>query len=388
MNGSPSRAGFAGDDKQTIAIAGGGPTGLALALALHRHGLRAEIFDARERHAGLADRRILALSYGTRQTLEWLGAWEGLPATAITNIHISHRGGLGRARLTAAEQQVPALGYVVAAADLIRTLDRAVAQLGIPIHAPHAVSDARSEGEGIRFTAGDSERTARLLAYAEGAIADGAELRRRDYRQHAVLCTVATREPHHGRAWERFTPLGPVALLPFATEMAVVYTCPDADAPALAGLDDAAFLARLQDQFGERIHFTAVTPRSLFPLGLRYRTTAVGARQVWLGNAAQTLHPVAGQGYNLALRDIRQLARTLGAAADPGADDTLSRYAASRSLDRNATIGFTDTLVRLFSNDHPLLGHARGAGLLALDLLPPLRRFVANRMIFGARAWP
>ena len=131
-----------------------------------------------------------------------------------------------------------------------------------------------------------------------------------------------------------------------------------------------------------------MTPRTAFPLGLRYRDTTTEPRRVWLGNAAQTLHPVAGQGYNLALRDVCELARTLGGEVDPGAAGVLQRYTARRSVDRRATIGFTDTLVRLFSNDLAPLRHARGAGLLALDLFPPLRRFVANRMIFGARAWP
>ncbi len=378
----------ADDSARTVAIAGGGPAGLALALALHRHGVRAEIFDARPRGAGHGDRRVLALAHGTRQTLEWLGVWDDIPATAITRIHISHRGGLGRTRLSAKEQRTDALGYVAAAADIIRALDKAVDGAGIVVHSQRPVVYVTTEDRSVHFRAGDAEYAATLLAYAEGVVEDGPTARHRDYGQHAVLCTATSREPHHGCAWERFTPTGPVALLPFGQSLAVVYTCPDAEARPLAELSDSDFMTRLQAQFGERVVFTSVSPRNLFPLGLRYRDATVGPRQVWLGNAAQTLHPVAGQGYNLALRDIRELARTVAASRDPGDMETLQRYTARRQLDRRATIGFTDTLVRLFSNDHPLLAHARGAGLLALDLLPPVRRFVANRMMFGARAWP
>lgn len=371
-----------------VAIVGGGPAGLALALALHRHGVGCEIFDARERGAGAGDRRILALSHGTRQTLEWLGAWDGLPATAINEIHVSQRGGLGRTRLSAAEQRLPALGHVVAAADLVHALDRAVAQSGIHLHERQPVSAPCIDDDRIQFVAGSERHSARLLAYAEGAVADGSHAQRRDYGQQAILCQATIDAPHRGRAWERFTPDGPLALLPFGQSLAVVFTAPDDRAGELVALDDTAFMARLQAQFGNRLRFTSVTPRTAFPLGLRYRDTTTEPRRVWLGNAAQTLHPVAGQGYNLALRDVCELARTLGGEVDPGAAGVLQRYTARRSVDRRATIGFTDTLVRLFSNDLAPLRHARGAGLLALDLFPPLRRFVANRMIFGARAWP
>jgi 2-octaprenyl-6-methoxyphenol hydroxylase len=205
-----------------------------------------------------------------------------------------------------------------------------------------------------------------------------------------VLCTASTREPHHHVAWERFTPDGPLALLPFGNEYAVVFTCVADEAVQLAALDDAAFLARLQAQFGTRLTFTATGPRASFPLGLRYREHIVAERQVWIGNAAQTLHPVAGQGFNLALRDIWDLARTLADplyAGDPGDPARLARYAQSRRLDRRGAIGFTDGLIRIFSNDFAPLAHARGAALLALDLFPPARSFVARRMMFGARAW-
>lgn len=356
-----------------VAIVGGGPAGMALALALHHHGITAEIFDARARGAARNDKRILALSYGARQILERIGAWHGIPATAIATIHVSQRGRLGRTLIRAGEEGVPALGYVLAASDLAGSLDAAVTATGIAYH------DEQKIG------AGDTVNHA-LTAFAEGSIAEG-DATVRDYGQHAVLCTAATREPHRHVAWERFTPEGPLALLPFGNEYAVVFTCPAQDAPQLAALDDDAFRARLQSQFGTRLTFTAVGPRVGYALGLRYRESIVGERQVWIGNAAQTLHPVAGQGFNLALRDIWELGRTLADSADPGDAGLLARYAAARRFDRRGAIGFTDTLVRTFSNDFAPLAHVRGAGLLALDLLPPARSFVARRMMFGARSW-
>ncbi|HEY6898649.1 MAG TPA: FAD-dependent monooxygenase [Rhodocyclaceae bacterium] len=374
-----------------IAIAGGGPTGMALALALRKHGIASQIFDARSRDAGIADARILALSHGSQQSLAWLGVWPEIEATAIRTIHVSQRGGLGRTRITAEAESVPALGYVLKASSLIAALDKAVAAAHIPLHEHSPVSGAHADAEHIHFRAGETEHSAPLLAYAEGAIAGDDDVVSRDYGQHAVICSVSAEQAHEQRAWERFTSDGPLALLPLqgprGHELAVVYTCAPADAATLAALDDSAFLARLQQHFGQRLHFTAVTSRHVFPLGLRYRSEPVAERQAWLGNAAQTLHPVAGQGYNLALRDVRDLARTLADGTDPGSAAILGRYARQRRLDRHSTIGFTDGLVRLFSNDHFLLQHLRGAGLLALDLFPPARSFVARRMMFGARAW-
>ncbi len=350
---------------------------MALALALHRQGVAAEIFDARRRGAAGGDRRILALSHGSRLILESLGAWRDIPHTAIAAIDVSQQGGLGRTRIAAREENVPALGYVLAAGALAASLDAALAQAGIAFR-----DNTRVEA--------DDKPDAPLVVWAEGAV-DAPDAVVRDYGQHAVICTATLSEPHGGTAWERFTLRGPVAVLPYGeaagTAVAVVLTCATEEAEATAALDDRAFLALLQERFGRRLAFTAATARHVFPLGLRYRRDPVGAREVWIGNAAQTLHPVGGQGFNLALRDIFELARCLADAADPGAPATLARYAASRRTDRRAAIGFTDALVRVFSNNGPLLRHARGAGLLALDLVPPLRSFLARRMMFGARAW-
>jgi 2-octaprenyl-6-methoxyphenol hydroxylase len=355
-----------------VIIIGGGPAGMALALALRQGGVASRIVDARPRGAAKSDARILALAHGSRLILERLGVWENIPHTPIATIHVSHAGGLGRTVLRAAEENVPALGYVLSAGDLAAALDAAVAAAGI------AYADDTSAPE---------HPDALLTVHAEGRIDDAQDIRTRDYGQHAVICMARGGAPHGHTAWERFTPAGPVALLPCREGYAVVLTCPAADSEHVAALDDTTFLVLLQERLGPRVKLAGVGPRLVWPLGLRMRKAAIGTRAVWIGNAAQTLHPVAGQGFNLALRDIAELAETLTDAADPGDAALLARYAARRRLDRLATVGFTDTLARLFSNDLAPLRHLRGAGLLALDLIPPARSFLARRMMFGPRGW-
>lgn len=361
--------------KEPVHIIGGGPAGMALALALHRGGVASRIVDARPRGAARNDARILALSHGSRLSLEMLGVWQDIPHTPITTIHVSHQGGLGRTVMRASEESVPALGYVLAAGDLAGALDQAISTAGI----------AYQDG-----TPAPEQAQALLTVHAEGRIEDSENVRTRDYGQHAVICMAQPLAPQRGTAWERFTPAGPVALLPFNDKYAVVLTCPAADSEEIVALDEARFLALLQERFGPRVTMTSVAQRRVYPLGLRVRRNPVGERAVWIGNAAQTLHPVAGQGFNLALRDIMELADTLTAvngATDPGDPALLARYAARRRLDRAGTIGLTDGLVRLFSNAIPPLLHVRGAALLALDLFPPARSFLARRMMFGARGW-
>lgn len=358
--------------KEPVLIIGGGPAGMALALALRHGGVTSRIVDARPRGAATNDARILALSHGSRLILQSLGVWQDIPHTPITTIHVSHQGGLGRTVIRASEEDVPALGYVLSAGDLARALDAALAAAGI---------------EYAGNTPAPASAAALLTVHAEGRIDSADDSHVRDYGQHAVICLAQAVAAQRGTAWERFTPAGPVALLPCRDAYAVVLTCPAADSARIAGLDDAGFLALLQERFGRRVTLTGVSPRQAYPLGLRLRRQPVADRAVWIGNAAQTLHPVAGQGFNLALRDIAELAEILSDAADPGDATLLARYAARRRLDRTATAGFTDGLVRLFSNDFAPLRHLRGAGLLALDLCPPARSFLARRMMFGARSW-
>ena len=370
-----------------ILIIGAGPLGLSLALALKQSGRGARIVDARPAGAGTQDGRVLALSEGSRQILSRLLAFPA-QATPIKHIHISQQGGFGRTRLDCSDYGLPALGYVARAADLIAALTDACRHAGIAVeHGVRIGSTQAATGEILATTAEGATLAAQLIIRAEGALGDDDEIASRDYRQDAILCTARPAKPHGGVAFERFTPQGPYALLPLGADYSVVATVPQDESDALLAASDEAFLARLEAAFGSRVALQSVGPRSRYPLRLRYRKSITAARTVWLGNAAQTLHPVAGQGFNLALRDVWALVSLLATQpdADPGAPALLARYEASRRLDRRGTIGFTDLLIRLFANRNPLLNAARGAGLLALDLLPPARDFVARRMMLGAR---
>ena len=414
-----------------LLIVGAGPVGLALALALKDAGLDIVLADARTREAVSRDPRDLALAHGTRLTLQRLGVWEALPTTAIQHIHISHQGGLGRTLIDAAEHELPALGYVSSAGTLAAALRAAVDAAGIPVLDETEITNLAAGADDVIASlavAGQPATTlrARLAACAEGGLRAGdANVVEHDYGQHALIADVQVAGGHRHTAFERFTREGPVALLPKGQGYALVHVAHPETADALLALDDEAYLARLQAHIGGRARLTSVGPRLRYPLVLRYRRSTIAQRTVWLGNAAQTLHPVAGQGFNLALRDVWALADTVlkrrdawlagassgharpGAPAahtaasaapgtgmqgatpfDAGRPELLAAYARARGLDRLGTIRFTDTLVRVFSNDFAPLRHARGAALLALDLLPPARNFLARRMLFGARAWP
>jgi 2-octaprenyl-6-methoxyphenol hydroxylase len=379
-----------------VAIIGAGPVGMTLALALAGGPQRVLLIDSRPRGASAGDPRALALSHGTRQLLERIKAWNNAAGTPIHDIHVSQRKGFGRTVIDAAQYGVPALGYVMRYRDLASALATA---LDARIDAGQLLDncqvtgiDIRSEGALLTITRNGETRqiSTQLIVHAEGTPGNDPAVEVRDYHQHAVLAEVRPTPGHNHRAWERFTADGPLALLPLGQDYSLVFTVPPGKAAQLLQLDDTAFLAALRSQFGSRLDFTATGPRSSFPLALRVRTQLTTQRQVWIGNCAQTLHPVSGQGFNLGLRDAWELAETLlahhnGDAGDPA---PLAAYARGRKLDRSGSAGFTDGIVRLFSNDLPPLRFARGLGLLALDLYPPLRHFVAKRMIWGARAWP
>ncbi|MCB1890541.1 MAG: FAD-dependent monooxygenase [Rhodocyclaceae bacterium] len=378
-----------------LLIVGAGPVGMALALALRGSGLDIALVDARPRGAARSDPRVLALAHGTRLTLQRLGAWDGLPVTPIRSIHVSQASGFGRTRIEAAEHHLDALGYVVRAGDLATALDERLRDAGIPVIEGRKVAHlAAGEDDVTVSLEGDGGQAvrARLVACAEGGVQGGAaDIDGRDYGQHAVITLARPADPHHHLAFERFTPDGPLALLPCREDYAIVHTASPRRADRLLALDEREYMDEVEQRMAGRVRLVRVEPRLRFPLALRYRRDPVGERVAWLGNAAQTLHPVAGQGFNLALRDVWALATTLRERAtgeDPGSATLLDRYRRARRLDRRATIGATDSLVRLFSNDIGPLNALRGAGLLLLDACPPLRGALARRMMFGARAWP
>ncbi len=387
-----------------ILIAGGGPVGAALALALEGSGHSVLLIEARgagpggapgtdasgARAAATGDARAIALSYASRLVLERLHAWSGIPVTPIATIHISQRGGFGRTLIRAEDLELPALGYVANYDDLQHSL------LAAPCSARRWFGARLTSFDGstavVQTQEGERSFAPRLTVFADGArLADdrAAPAYSKDYHQTALIAWVQTAQAHRGRAWERFTPEGPLALLPHGTGYALVWTAGPDRAARLAALDTAAFLAELQASFGDRLGaFVEAGERSAFPLALRYRREETRPRSLAVGNAAQTLHPVAGQGFNLGLRDAWELALLAREAPDPGSDSFIAGFRRARALDRRAGIGFTDGLVGLFSNSDALLSLGRGAGLLALDLAPFARRFIARRMIFGARALP
>ena len=367
-----------------VVIAGSGPVGCALSLALAGSGISVARIGGED---SAADRPI-ALSYGSRLILERLGTWKQIPGTPIETIHVSQRSGFGRTIMRSAEHGLPALGYVTTYSEMLAVL---VAQTPA---ITAVLKDWKADDKGIdlRLTRGDKDVSmrARLLVLADGGATRGNE-RVSNYDQHAVTAEVATEHAHRGIAWERFTAEGPLALLPFRDHYALVWSVRPATASGLLALADPEFLARLRDTFGGRLgEFVSVGPRAGFPLALRCNAVNPAARTLAIGNAAQTLHPVAGQGLNLGLRDAWELAQMLieTPGEEIGVGRFVARYARRRRLDRYAGIGVTDFLVRAFSGSLPPLAAARGAGLTVLDVLPSARRFLARRMIFGARALP
>lgn len=385
--------------------------GASLACALGGSSLRVGVVEAVPLEgAGQPsyDDRTVALAFGSRRILEGIGVWpmvEQRGAVPIERIHISDRGRFGFTRLAAAESGLPALGYVVEnrvlGAALYGTLRRhenvtllTPASMAAVDFAPEAAAvDVVHAGKRARLSA-------RLVVAADGAgspvrAAAGIEAARTDYEQTAIVTNVTTELPHANTAYERFTESGPLALLPMsesrtpsrapaalgqpAHRCAVVWSARAGEVGTVLGWDDAEFLARLQERFGERLgRFARVGRRQAYPLFLTRVREHVRPRLVLIGNAAHTVHPVAGQGFNLGLRDVAALAEVLAdaARAQQGIGDAavLARYAEWRRRDNQVISRFTDALIRIFSNRLFPLVAARNAGLIAVDLMPPIKR--------------
>jgi len=341
-------------------VRGAGPVGCVAALALREAGMRVVLAGHDSPAAAFRPAvafRPLVLSYASRLILERLGVWATLTTTPIESIHVSQARHFGRTVFDAGDVGVPALGYVLEYAALLRALRTRASDL-LGLDAP-----------------------ARCVVHAEGT-ADAVERR---YRQDALVASVRFAPQAGTRAYERFTDAGPLAMLPLAGRYAVVWSMRPERARELVSASESEFLEALQAQAGSRPgRPLQVESRAVQPLVLRVREARVGNREVYIGNAAQTLHPVAGQGLNLGLRDAWDLAQVMRDAGDPGSADTLSRFAARRRLDAGATIRATDLLATMFLGRNPLASLA----LTALDVLPAPRRFFARRMIFGPSALP
>ncbi len=373
-----------------VAILGAGPVGMALAALLVQRGMapqRVALLDSKALAQAVKDPRSIALSHGSRLLFEQIGAWP-IAATEIHQIHVSRRGQFGRSVIERAEHGVPALGYVARYGDVVSALAGVCERAGITSLRPAHVNACVESDKDVTLQIDDG-RTLRaaVAVQAEGGLfgeqAERSE--KRDYQQTAIIARVSTSAPIAHRAYERFTAEGPLALLPQtdadAHQYALVWCVHPERARALLALDDAAFLAQLGEAFGGRLgRFSASTARIAYPLGLNAAARAT-PRTVAIGNAAQTLHPVAGQGLNLGLRDAFVLARLLAQGANP---TMLGAFNAERAVDRQLTVRLTDTMARAFAQQGP--GQALlGLSLGLIDAVPPARHVLAELMMFGRR---
>jgi 2-octaprenyl-6-methoxyphenol hydroxylase len=377
-----------------IAIIGGGPVGTALALALGESGLNIMVFEARKPEEQNADPRALAISYGSRLLLDKLGVWKQIEQVSpIKTIHVSQKDTKGVTLLYAAEMKVPELGYVLPYPALQTSLYLSLQRTDVTYLEGASVSSLNSGTEGAtlvyQFQGQEHHLEARLAVVADGGklLETSHPPKIREYGQSAVIAHITCAMPQPGTAFERFTSQGPVALLPYKEGYEIVWTGSHEKAKEILQWDDGTFLSELHQHFGDAVGtFLTVGKRSSFPLRLKRAPDTTMPHTVLIGNAAQTLHPVAGQGFNMGIRDAWELARIILHAqpAELGTPKMLSNYRIGRCVDRNAGINFTDGLVRVFSNNlFPLKG-GRGWAISVLDRLPFAKRFVANRMMFGA----
>jgi 2-octaprenyl-6-methoxyphenol hydroxylase len=378
-----------------ILIIGGGLVGASLACALRDSGLKIGVIEAVPLAVSSQpgyDDRSLALAYGSKRIFETLGVWNGIvpDVTPIARIHISDRGHFGVTRLSASEARLPALGYVVPARALGAALLGALrAAKNIEWFCPAEMQDIRitadSASVSLRHEGTDKILTARLVIAADGAhsavrLAMGMSAERTEYQQSAIVTNVTASLPHANTAYERFTDTGPLAVLPRGgNDCAVVWSARADEVPGILGWSDAEFLRQLQERFGDRLgRFTRVGQRATYPLALTRVPEQVRARLALIGNAAHTVHPVAGQGFNLGLRDVAALAEIIADAQHRGDDigdlAVLRRYADWRKRDNQVISLFTNGLIRIFSNNIFPLTLARNAGLLAVDLMPGVKR--------------
>ncbi|HEV8018586.1 MAG TPA: 2-octaprenyl-6-methoxyphenyl hydroxylase [Steroidobacteraceae bacterium] len=380
-----------------VAIVGGGMVGASLAAGLAGTGRQVLLVESVPFGTDTQpsfDERTTALGNASRRIFEGLGVWPALApaAAAIRAIHVSEAGRFGFARLSAAEQGIGAFGYVVAnrciGAALWQQLRTAP---GLTLQVPARVEDLDIGAAGVRFVAvsdggARSAVAAHLVVGADGAhsqirTAAGIAAEIEDYGQVAVVANVATDRAHGDTAYERFTAAGPLAVLPLHDgSVAVIWACRPERAQQLLELDDAAYLAQLQAQFGWRAgRFVRAGRRASYPLQLTRAAATVATRAVLIGNAAQALHPVAGQGFNLGLRDAAMLAEVIAnTSGDAGAPELLRRFAAWRSRDRAGVVRFTDGLVKLFADQRLGASVLRNLGLLMFDLAPPAKRALAR----------
>ncbi len=386
-----------------ILIVGGGLVGVSLAVALGQAGLNVAVVEPRaftqDDHASY-DERSIALAQGSQRIFSGMGVWEALAdqLCPIHTIHASDRGHFGFTRLTREQEGVAALGYVASARILSNVLLQRASEIeNIQLYTTAKLASftagAHSVEASIEQSGKEIQLTARLLVAADGAESAireklSIDTLQRSYGQTAIVANVSTDLPHKHIAYERFTDTGPMALLPMTDQRcALVWTVLSDQSDELIGLSDAEFLQRLQARFGYRLgRFEKVGKRSAFPLQLVKASETIGHRMALIGNAVHTLHPIAGQGFNLGLRDVAVLAEVVMDAhrddQDIGELNVLERYSHWRQGDQRRVVTFTDGLVRLYTQAFPPVVCLRNAGMLAMDLCPPAKRWF-GRLTMG-----
>jgi len=380
----------AGNSTSSVAILGAGPIGLACALLLSSRGIASQVLDARGLDQARQDRRLLALSRGTLQLLTGLLGPNFAPMAHIIEVHVSSSGQLGATRLTSRDFGGVALGATVWYADLVGALASAAdADPNIRVRRPCRVIDLEQRAESVVIGLTDALRDASRIEAAIAINAEGTAPGGRPATSDALLAELDVQGLAAGTAVERFTREGPLALLPQpaagGSRKSMIWCVDHEAAQALLALRDAEFVGKIQAMLGPRIGRVAgVGPRSAFALIQQQRLRVREHRLVYIGNAAQSLHPVAGQGFNLGMRDCVCLADSLAQAAnDPLA--ALSRYEAARKADRFTISRITGALPALFASRLTPIALIRSVSLVAFDLVAPLRRSLSSVLMFGVR---
>ncbi len=377
-----------------IVIVGSGLVGASLAYALKDLPLNIAIIDAvasTERLHADFDARSLALSYSSQRIFSSLGLWPDLAphALAIEQVHVSDQGHFGITRFSAKQQGVAALGYLIELQALNQCLDKALQQMtALDVFCPATLTQLDYVGDGyqLQLTTADGLQLLHcdLLIAADGARSTARDLlniknKNYDYQQHAIVANIGLQRPHQQIAYERFTAQGPIAMLPMSQQRAaMVWTVPSDQVQTIMQLDDQSFLQQLQKQFGYRLgRFIKVGQRQHFPLQLVQAERDHDQNAVLIGNAAHSLHPIAGQGFNLGLRDVSVLAQVIYQHYQPQqtlpVKALITDYSHWQTRDQRRMADFTHTIARLFSNDHAPLSLVRNLGLTAIDYVTPLR---------------
>lgn len=386
-----------------LIINGGGMAGATLAWGINyilgpEKAINIAIIEAsidEQNHAGF-DARVIALSYGSRQILEQIGLWKDYQniVTPINDISVTDRGHCGQTTLTPQEYQVPHLGYVVELADSGKLLlDKLAESEEVTWFRPNSITRLKQSQDCVDITLANGEQlSAPLIVAADGGFSTVRRLlnlgnEKTNFSQSAIIANITTSKAHQGVAYERFSEHGPIALLPMSQgRSSLVWSMKSDDIESVMALDDDAFLNSLQQAFGYRLGtFEKTGKRVSYPLVQTLASTLIHHRIAFIGNAAQALHPIAGQGFNLGLRDVAALIHQLSTAVianeDLGSFNTLNQYSELRSSDRDNTVFATSGLVSIFSNQYWPLVVGRNIGLSLSNHFSALKKPVAHQML-------